>query len=43
MDNQNFLIGEFNPLCKALAKTKSGTWVGGGAWLGKEFLKSIND
>ena len=41
MDNTNFLIGEFRPLCKVYEKTESGTRAGGGDWLGMEFFKSI--
>ena len=43
MDNSNFMIGEFNPLCEALTKTLKGTYVGGGRWLGSEYFKSIGE
>ena len=41
MDNTNFLIGEFRPLCKVGEHTESGTRAGSGSWLGHEFAKSI--
>ena len=43
MDSSNFMIGQFNPLCKAWAESKSGTKAGGGGWLGKEYFKSIGE
>ena len=41
MDNSNFLVGEFNPLCDPNNKSESGSYLGGGRWLGSEFYKSI--
>ena len=41
MDSSNFMIGQFNPLCVAYKKSKSGSFAGGGGWLGIEYFKSI--
>ena len=40
MDNSNFLMGEFRPVCDPSAKSASGSYHGCGEWLGDEFYES---
>ena len=42
MDNTNFMIGEFKPLCGVGQESAKGTYAGSGGWLGMEFAKSKN-